>query len=221
MSSYDEYYENLSPFDEEVESLKNHLREGVAKEIKERLELLETQNKELTRKLKNLGTLEREAADTKREYERKLTMAEQTAMRTVQKEGLRKLLELLKEPRYRVNRNWEMGPKCGKCDEERKLRYTTPLGREMFEACECSTRSALWEVEETLVHEVSRRDGKIIAWYHGTSRYFDDDSMGSPTVLHSCEGHTLEEMAKNPRDYGFPTAESAAVLATVLNKADQ
>jgi len=218
--AYEDYYETTSEFDQEMERIKEHLREGVAKEIKDRLEKLTTQNGELTRRLANLTKLEREAADTKREYERKLTMAEQTARRTVQKEGLHKLLELLREPRYRVTTTWDLGPKCSKCNEHRKLAYTTPRGSEMFESCECATQSKRWTVEEMLVHEVSKRNGKILAWYHPASRYFDDDTISSPNVLKAADGIALEEMVKNPRDYGFPTEEAAAVLATVLNKED-
>lgn len=220
MSDYDSYYGNLAPFDEEVESLKDTLREGVAKEIRERLELLTTQNTELTRRLANLAALEKAAADAKRDYERKLTQAEQLARRTVQQEGLRKLLELLREPRYRVERSWDLGPKCDRCDEERRLAYTTPLGRESFESCECATRSSLWTVEEMLVHEVARRSAGLLAWYHPASRYFDDDSVGSPTVLKSADGISLEVLAENPRDYGFTTEAAAQVLADALNKED-
>jgi hypothetical protein len=220
MTDYDHYYGNLTPFDEEVEALKDHLREGVAKEIKERLELLSTQNKELTRKLASLNKLEREAETAKRDYEMKLRNAEHEAKRTVQKEGLAKLLELLREPRYRVTIAWDPRPKCGNCDEDRRLHYTTPRGKEAFESCECAAKTQRWTTEELLVHEVARRSGGILAWYHSTSRYFEDDSFGSPTVLKAAEGIALEEMVKNPRDYGFTTEAAAAVLADALNGAD-
>lgn len=220
MSDYDGYYGNTSPFDEEVEQFKDHLRAAVKQETQKELEDLRTANREMTGHLANLSRLEREAQDTKRRYEQKLHNAEVVARRTVQKEALRKLLELLSEPRYRVERSWDRGPKCGKCDEDRRLRYTTPRGNEAFESCECAIRSSLWAVEELLVHEVARRNGQILAWYHSTGRYFDDDSLGSPSVVKSAEGVSLEEMLKSPRDYGFGTEEAAKVLADALNKAD-
>ena len=218
--AYEDYYETTSPFDEEVETFKDHLRKAVKEETQKELEALRTENREMAGKLKNLVELERAAFNERIGYENKLRNVEATARRTVQKEGLVKLLELLREPRYRVERTWDLGPKCGKCDDDRKLAYTTPRGHEAFESCECATRSARWEVEELLVHEVAKRDGKLLAWYHSTSRYFDEESISSPTVLKSPVGVTLDEMAKNPRDYGFPTEEAAAVLATVLNKED-
>ena len=219
MSDYDDYYGNTSPFDEEVESFKDHLRKAVKEETQKELETLRTENREMAGKLSTLAKLEQAAQDTKREYERKLSMAEQLARRTVEKEGLAKLLQLLREPRYRVAPTWDLGPKCGKCDEHRRLPYTTPRGHEAFETCECATKTQRWETEELLVHEVAKRSGRILAWYHGTSRYYDEDSFGSPTVLKSPDGVTLEEMAKNPRDYGFPTEKAAQQLADALNEA--
>lgn len=219
MTEYSEYYDNTTPFDEDIEAFKDHLRKAVKEETQKELETLRTSVREMGAKLANLTALERDAEFLKRQYEQKLHNVEVVARRTVEKEGLRKLLELLREPRYRVERKWDLGPKCGNCNEDRKLPYTTPRGKEAFEDCECNVRPEHWTVEEQLVHEVSRRSGKVLAWYSPVSRYFDEDNVGSPTVLKSPDGVTLEEMMKDPRDYGFPTAEAAEVLATVLNKA--
>lgn len=220
MSDYDDYYGNTSPFDEEVESFKDSLRKAVKEETQKELETLRTANAEMAGRLKNLTALERTAKDTVRRYEQKLHNAEVTARHTVQKEGLRKLMELLSEPRYRVDCSWDLGPKCGKCNENRKLPYITPRGKEAFEDCECAVRPRKWVVEEQLVHEVSRGNGQILAWYHSTMRYFSEDSFSSPTVLKSAEGVALEDLMKNPRDYGFTTEAAAADLATALNKED-
>jgi len=214
-----EYYGDTTPFDEEVESLKDHLRTAVKEETQKELETLRTENREMAGKLKNLATLERAADQARFDYEFKLNQAEQTARRTVEKEGLRKLLELLREPRYRVALAWDPQPKCGKCDEDRKLNYLTPRGKEAFEMCECNAKTQRWEVEEMLVHEVAKRSDTILAWYHPVSRYYNEDSFGSPNVLKSAEGVALEEMAKNPRDYGFTTEEAAQVLVDALNEA--
>lgn len=221
MSDYDNYYEDTSPFDEEVESFKDHLRKAVKEETQNELEKLRTENREMAAKLTNLDHLENVAAATIRRYEQKLHNAEVVARHTVQKEGLHKLLELFREPRYRVNIVWDPQPKCGKCDANRQLRYTTPRGKVAFEACDCATSARRWEAEEQLVHEVARRDRKILAWYSPTSRYFDDsDSVASPTVLKSADGIALEELMKNPRDYGFTTEAAAVALADALNGAD-
>lgn len=221
MNGYEDYYENTSPFDEEMERIKDHLREGVAKEIKKELEDLRAQNNDMAARLANLGTLERAAEDARRGYEQKLHNAKVVARNEVQKEGLRKLLELLREARYRVCVVWDTLPKCGKCDEERRLHYTTPRGKETYEMCECAEKTQRWDVEEMLVHEVARRSSGLLTWWHPTSRYSDDDYVGSPTVLQSPDGHSIEQMMEHPREYGFPTEEAAAVLAAALNQKDE
>ena len=220
MTDYDHYYGDTTPFDEEVESLKDHLRKAVKEETQKELAKLRTENAEMAGRLKILGTLERAAQAAKRQYEQKLHNSKVEAHRIVQQEGMRKLVELLAEPRYVVTMAWDPQPKCGNCDKDRKLHYTTPRGKEAFEMCECAAKTQRWTVQETLVHEVARRNREVLAWYHPVSRHFDDDSIGSPTVLQSAEGVALEELVKNPRDYGFTTEAAAAVLATALNGAD-
>lgn len=220
MTDYDHYYGDTTPFDEEVESLKDHLRKSVKEETQQELEKLRTENAEMKGQLKNLANLERAASRAQVRYEQKLHNAEVTARHTVEKEGMRKLVELLAEPRYVVTPAWDPQPKCGKCDENRKLHYLTPRGKEAFEMCECNAKTQRWAVEETLVHEVARRSGKVLAWYHPVSRYYDEDSFGSPTVLKSPDGVALEGLMKEPRDYGFTTEAAAAVLADALNGAD-
>lgn len=220
-ASYEDFYGEPGPFDEEMERIKEHLRSTVKQEITEELERLRAENGEMKGKLKNLDQLEREAISKRGEYERKLARAEQEGHNNAQLMGLSTLITLLTEPRYRVSMTSTMGPKCGKCDEDRKLHYTTPRGRDAEEWCECHERTYSWEVEEQLVHEVSRRGGKLMAWYHSEMRYFDGDTLSSPTVLKSPEGLTLEEMARNPREYGFRTEEAAAVLAAAMNKEEE
>ena len=220
MTDYDHYYGNTTPFDEEVEAFKDHLRKAVKEETQKELDTLRTENKDMAGKLANLEALERAAVEVRRGYEFKLRNVEATARQTVQKEGLHKLLELLREPRYRVTVVFDEQPKCGRCDEGRRLRYTTPRGREAYDMCECSATTRRWTVEEMLVHEVAKRNGKLLAWYHPGSRYFDDDTISSPNVLKSADGVALEEMVKNPRDYGFGTEDAAQLLADALNAAD-
>ncbi|WP_426940276.1 hypothetical protein [Pseudarthrobacter sp. S6] len=214
-----DYYDDLSPFDEEVEGFKAALRESVKQEVQEELKTLRESNTEMSAKLAGLHKLEREAEMARRGYEVKLHQAEATARRTVEKEGLRKLLAILKEPRFKVTIAWDALPKCDRCAEDRKLHYTTPRGRKAEEACECSAKTRRYTAEEVLVHEVAKRNGKILAWYSDAGRYFgDDDSFGSPTVLKSAENVALAEMVKDPHSYGFTTLEDAQKLAVALNE---
>jgi len=214
------YYDDMSPFDEEVEAFKAALRGSVKQEIQSELQSLRTSNREMSEKLANLRGLEREADRARIGYESKLRQAESTARRTVEKEGVGKLLALLREPRFKVVIEWDALPKCDRCDENRHLCYTTPRGKEAFETCDCAAKTRRYAVEEVLVHEVAKRNGKILAWYSSTGKYFgDDDSFGSPTVLKSAEDVPLAEMVKDPHSYGFATLAAGQQLADELNGA--
>jgi len=146
--AYEDYYETTSEFDQEMERIKEHLRKAVKEETQQELAKLRTENRDMAGKLANLEALERAVFNERVGYENKLRNVEATARRTVQKEGLRKLMELLREPRYRVTIAWDPQPKCGNCDEDRKLHYTTPRGREASESCECDVKVKRWETEE-------------------------------------------------------------------------
>ena len=46
---------------------------------------------------------------------------------------------------WKVGREYIRHPKCDKCDENRKLHYTTPRGRAMTEDCECSQSTTIYK----------------------------------------------------------------------------
>jgi transposase-like protein len=216
MSDY--YFENLSPFDEAVESFKEDLRGAVKEEVQTELEALRTANREMSAKLADLSKLEQAAERARIQYEVKLGQAEHAARQQVQKEGLRALLATLDETHYRVTTAWDQQPKCEKCDDQRQLNYTTPRGRVAQEACECATRTKRYEVEELFVHEVARRHGKMLVWWESTRRHTDDDYISSPTVLESPDNVPLDDLTKRFNSYGFSSKDAAQDLADALNK---
>lgn len=217
MSEY--YFEDLSPFDEAVESFKEELRGAVKEEVQTELETLRTENREMTAKLANLGTLEQAAERARIQYEQKRSQAEMMARQEVRKEGLRKLLATLDETHYRVKASWEYGPKCDKCDDRRVIQYTTPSGRAAEEACECAARTKRYEVEELFVHEVANRHGKMLIWWESTGRFTDNDYISSPTVLESPDKAPLDDRIKRYSAFGYASREGAQEVADAMNEA--
>ena len=219
----DHYFEELSPFDEAVESFKEELRGSVKKEITEQIEKLQEKVREQGEKLKSLATLEQDAAMAKTRYEVAMSRAERDAKQEVQKEGLRKLLDVLAEPRYRIDSTWRSGPKCEHCNENRQLEYTTPRGKPAAEQCECAATTRVYEVEEQFVHEMAKRSGGLVIWYRSTGGYFSEseDSISHSAVLKSPAGVSVEELAKRPSDYGYVSKEDAQRIADALNAQDK
>lgn len=219
MYGFDEYFEEPGAFDQEVEGFKQSLRDSVKQEITETIEKLKATVTEQDGKLANLTALELAAEQKRIEYERKLSSAERDALAKVQKDGIRKLLEVLAQPRYRIGHTWQSGPKCGSCNEQRQLEYTTPRGKPATEQCECASTTLFYEVQEQLVHEISKRNRELVVWYTDTKRFFtsSDDTIGSGTVLKSPAGVSDKELMDSPREYGFTSKEDAQRIADALN----
>ena len=216
-----DYFHEPTEFEQEVDSFKEALRGSVKKEIADELEKLRATVKEQGEKLKNLAALEAAAKADKKAYEWKMGHAERFAMDKVKKEGIRKLLDVLAEPRYRIDTERRSQPKCNKCNEDRKLEYTTPRGRVAYEPCECAATTLVWVVEEQLVHEITKRYGELIVWYTSTAHHYNRDnadSISSGTVLKSPANVPLKELMDEPRWYGFTNKEDALVVASALNK---
>lgn len=219
-TGYD-YFHEPSEFEQEVDSFKEALRKAVKQEITDELNGLRATVKEQGEKLTNLTALESAAEQKRIEYEQKLERTERFAVDKVRKEGIRKLLDVLAEPRYRIDTERRPQPKCSKCNEDRKLKYTTPRGRIAYEPCECAATTLVWVVQEQLVHEVTKRFGELIVWYDSTARYYNrdnPDSIGGGTVLKSPAGVSIKELMDEPREYGFASKEDALIVASSLNK---
>lgn len=221
MYGFDDYFEEPGAFDQEVESFKQSLRDSVKQEITEKIEKLTAENKAKDEKLANLTALELAAEQKRIEYERKMGSAEREALDMVRKDGLRKLLDVLAEPRYRIDMERKSQPKCNKCNGDRKLEYTTPRGRVAYEACECAATTLVWVVQEQLVHEITKRNGELVVWYTSTARHYNRDnldSISSGTVLRSPVGASDKDLMGSPREYGFADKDDAQCVADALNK---
>lgn len=224
MNMHEPGYDYFEPseFDQQVDEFKEALRCSVKEEITKEISDLRATVKEQGERLKNLTALERETEQKRIEYEHKLRRVEWEAEDKVRKEGIRKLLTVLAEPRFALKREYIQGPKCDKCDGNRRLRFTTARGQENTEACFCADSTPHWVVEEMLVQEVSKRHGKLLVWYSDTSRYIDqsEDTFRQSNVLKPADGVAIEDLKKEPTDYGYTSAEDAQRVADALNKAD-
>ena len=217
-----EYWDNYEPFDQEIESLKDTLRDSVNEETKALIASLRTDNADLKARLSNLDNLTREAERAKWEAEQAKTNAAHDAKNEARKMRLDELLAALDEHLYRVIQAGVERPKCDKCDEDRKLHYVTPRGRKSTEWCECSERDYCWTGEEQVGHQVYTRHGKwVVLWYDVRAL---DDRYGDYMDAHflkPAELATPEDLKASPRGYGFHNKDDAQALADLLNTNDK
>jgi hypothetical protein len=68
---------------------------------------------------------------------------------------------------YKAYSKTELPPKCDKCDDNRRLHYKTPLGRNEYEKCDCNNGKLVYYPEEYICASfgVNRDKNGIDAWY--------------------------------------------------------
>lgn len=212
-------YEPVGEFDEQVEEFKQALRGMVAKDVNDELVRLRKENAEMRGKLRNVSQLEMDLVMAKSRYESSVSRAKMEAEQTVRRQSVKVVAEILNKPKFCVEAQSIIGPKCELCDEDRYRKYTTPLGKESKELCDCRTYTRSFRVVEFSVHSASKRSGKWMAWYKivPMDRRNDDDYYyESSKYLKSADGVAVDEMSKDYTSYGFDKRVGAQALADAM-----
>ena len=133
---YDDYWDEPGEFDAKVEEFKDSLRESVKDEIKQKIESLENEIKELN-EFKN----EKEKFIEK--YNSEIYEAKMKAAEAEEKWKSARLHQLLGDyltVGWKVGFIVNYGEKCNKCDKDRKIHFFSPSGKEYKEDCECAKK---------------------------------------------------------------------------------
>lgn len=181
----EEFYNEPSEFEQQIKEFKSSLLDSVKKEYKDKMERLEKENAELQDVKKRMDEIER---NYKRK-EQELSWERQNLESKVRRERLSKLMGDLQVELYTVGSKSHKRPKCNKCDENRRIPYTTPLGKETYESCDCSKNIHVYEPAPITLNSFSIRDGKGNAWYKVKEdrsdewlEYYSDSINGSELI---------------------------------------
>ncbi|PEW66989.1 hypothetical protein CN448_18845 [Bacillus cereus] len=162
MSCYDEeFYHEPSEFEQQVDELKEALMNSVKDEFKAKMDQLKKENAELQVIKTNFEEIKRDYENKKRQ----LDWDRQDLERTVRRERVSELMKDLQVELYTVASKGRRNPKCNKCDDNRRIPYTTPLGNETYESCDCSRTIHLYEPVPIALYSFSIRNGEGNAWY--------------------------------------------------------
>ena len=140
---YDDYSAGLSEFDQQIEEFKDSLRNSVKDEIKEKIASLENELSELKEFRDEKDKFIQECESKVREAKREAEVAIRTAKESEEKWKKARLHQLLGDyltVGWKVGNSWEYGEKCNKCDENRKIHFTSPQGKKYTEDCQCAKR---------------------------------------------------------------------------------
>ena len=190
----EEFYEP-SPYDEILQAMKAAVMKNIKREILDEMERLRKENEELSEFRDQRTIYQAELRKAKMEYERKAAQAVKEARQA-------RLLELFggtPESGWKVDYKREYIEKCDKCDNERKLHFKAPSGKEMTEPCpHCAKFKYKHSPEEIPLVSFGLgyknwRKGELIRYYQYTEET-DYDSGTSSNVYKS--GTPFEKINK-------------------------
>ena len=148
---YDDYFREPSEFEMQVEEFKDSLRNAVKDEIKERIESLEKELEELKEFRDEKNKFVREYESKILEMQREASNTKRLAVESEEKWKKARLHQLLGDyltVGWKIGDKWEYGEKCDKCDDDRKIHFTSPQGKEYAEDCQCAKRYYRYFPEE-------------------------------------------------------------------------
>lgn len=172
---YDDYYD---PSDAEIamEEIQQILKKSLKLEIQTELEKLRKENEELREFRKEKDNYMMKLRSLESEYKVKLEQSERNARQ-------QRIHDLLGDNiciGYSIGSHSERPPKCDKCNNNRQVEFTSPLGRKMKEDCTCAKYITTFNVQETelIKFYISRcgRNERVNRYYkHAHHTYNDRD----------------------------------------------
>ena len=154
---YDDYWTEPSEFEQQIEEFKDSLRDAVRDEIKQKIESLEKELEELQQfkneKNRFIQEYETKIREAKREADDIVRKAKESEEKW-KKARLHQLLGEYLTVGWKVGYSWEYGEKCDKCDDERKIHFTSPQGKKYTEECLCAKRYYRYFPQEAMLSKI-------------------------------------------------------------------
>lgn len=181
MSWYeDDFYNEPSEFEIQMEEFKKSLAKAIRSEFLEEMKRLKKENR-------NLQGIKEHFEQIKMDYERKKLECDRAIREAEDKAKRMKVDELMK--RFKTffwMPDWEYlyGPKCDKCDKDRRIEVVLPSGKTVKDECQCGKSRMKVMIPERMVrYSLEDRDQGVVAWYiacgQEESKYYNLDHYGS------------------------------------------
>lgn len=190
MRDYEDYYEEPSEFEQQIDEFKTSLYNSVKEEHKLEMDKLIKENNELQEIKRNFNKIESEYKQKQRELERKIESAERDAKRL----RLTELMQELKQSLWQKSRTSVYEKKCDKCDNARKIHFTSPSGKDMTEDCKCAKNIIKYEPCEYELYSFQQNKDEIGKWYK--KKYEDED-------YYTEDGDRMKLLVKSEEDFQF------------------
>lgn len=147
-----------SKIDKMVDDFKSAIMATAKEELVEEMDALRKENEEL-RNIRDkwdakISELESEYAAKRNELEKRLREAE-AAADNAKRMRLFDLIRDYPDHAYTVDMKYIQQPKCDKCNALREIKFTSPLGRTMYEKCECASTKPVYSVRAIPLVEIT------------------------------------------------------------------
>ncbi|GIO40188.1 hypothetical protein J41TS12_50490 [Paenibacillus antibioticophila] len=190
----DDFYDEPSEFDQQVDEFKQSLMKSVRDEYKAEMDRLRKENAELQDVKRRKDEIEREHCHALNQFESDKLNLENRLKRM-------RLTELLGEnlligwfPSSQDNKK----PKCDKCDEQRRIHFKTPSGKPADEWCECAKSVRSYKPEEIECYQFYQSKNSWGGKYPTVSRYYQRKEDREYDSFEACKtpygGEPFEEV---------------------------
>jgi hypothetical protein len=186
----EEFYNEPSEFDQQVDEFKKSLMNAVKKEFLDEMGKLQSENSKLQ-------TIKDSWEDLKSSYEQKTYELEQAKSKALTEAKRLVLAELIKDYQlilYKADTEYIKKPKCNNCDNARQLHFKTPGGKDVTTNCDCNDSITKYIPSSHLVYEFrldTSYKKQLIVWYkqlksdfHGEDYFQIDSSTNVPETIY-------------------------------------
>jgi len=127
----EDFYDNYNEFDAQIMEFRQGLVKGIKQEFLDKLNQLTEENG----RLQKIGDRMREIEKEHQAKLRELDKEKQSLIRTVRQERISQLFADRKITMYSANRKYTDKPKCGECNDKRKIVFISPQGESIERSC--------------------------------------------------------------------------------------
>lgn len=212
---YDDFYNEPSEFEMQIEEFKDGLRQAVKQEYLSKIERLENELAEFKSLKENWDDKVSELNKAKKDAEFAKSEAEQNAKSL----RLWQLLSDCFETAYGVTCVYDYAfDKCDKCDEDGYIHYFSPQGRECKELCNCRKQVNSYIITEAKLCKIRNCNTKVYLYfkYRSTRTAWNEVEDEYETVTDFVDNTPFEEI--NYYNRLFHSKEKAQEYCDWMNK---
>lgn len=177
MYDYEDYYSEPSEFEQQIDEFKESLMKVVKEEHQNEINRLRKENEDLQETKKNFNSIKKDYESKIRELENEKQKLESNAKRMRLEELFEGEFNVIL---YRPYDKTMYHQKCNKCDDDRKVKFSSPSGKEYKEDCNCAKGFRKYSPSPYYCSEfrVNRRRDKgelpLLMWYKKYNDYSSD-----------------------------------------------